>query len=608
MVDLDGTLTEYRDQLLRLLYDKNCYCERVGEQVHRLAQFIISRSTETLESRLEWFDSAVRGEFLVYSTSLVEERSTERKPWEDMARKLADYSLRYHSICDHIRQIDSGIGHPFSESLDFFVKHQMVRSLVEEKQELLRCFKLACKYYLFESEDCSSQINLIYRSVKDFTEATELSGVCESTFNDSVFEDLTNAILECFKEYLLAGHHFSAIYKAWVRLLALYDSIGHYDGHVSGLKLLFDENPSHLMKSLEGVLLSHDDVDALLYLRSDDQWFLELEDAYIKYREVKFSDDFERLFRSILLLNYGYHGIVEYPSVYEPRKEFIKDVEDVPRFHTALINFMDLSFKRNYNMIRKTTEDLPNDTQRLWAKAASILLELYIPDPQVFLKRYVKESLIPQLLMLNAKFPSYYNHKNCVQRLWIETIRNDSLMGVEPYFAVIYDVLRSVKPDQTVHGSRIKLATLYISERVSSRVFADRNNDDIPIWPSLLLKNQWDEEVQRFAKENKTLKGLFSLHTITMKSPFRLQSGQRLDILTNLATASIINLFNDFEDLKVSDVCRLLNTDQTETIVSSLAKLEQCGIVKQEKANFYTINKHYEAPDLVAKSGVIRCI
>lgn len=607
MVDLSGALAEYRERLRRLLYDKNCYCEREGQQVHRLARFIISRSTKPLDSRLDWFDSVLREEFLRYSKSLVEERSAERQPWEDIAIKLANYSLRFHGICDHIRDIDKSIGHISRKSLGFFLKHLLVRSLVEEKQELLQCFKLACKYYVFESEDCGAQINLIYRSVGDFVAGIEISDVHESIFDHQVLEELTNAALESFQEYLLAEHHFSDTYKAWLRVSALYESIGYHDGHVSGLELLFNGNPSHLMRSLEGILLSNDDLDALFSLRNDMNWVFGLQDAYVKHRKVNFSDNFERLLRSILLLHYADRCTGKFSSVPTLRKEFINCVKDIPRFHTALINFLDLSFKRNYHMIRKASEERASDAQLLWASAASMLVELYTPNPQVFLQRYLKESLIPQLLMLHAKFPRYYNHKNCVQRLWIESLRENSLMEVEPYFAVIYDVLKSAKPDQTVQGSRIKLARLYISEKVCSRVFDDRSSEDVPIWPSLQLKNQWDEEVQRFAKEKKILKGLFSLHTITMKSPFRLPSGQCLDILTNLTTASIISLFNNFENLSVSDICRLLNTDQTAAM-GSLAKLEQCGIVKQETANIYTINKQYEAPDPVAKSGVIRCM
>ncbi|QLL33901.1 hypothetical protein HG536_0F02260 [Torulaspora globosa] len=604
MLDLNEALIQYRERLRRLLYDKNCYCEREGHEVHRLAQFIISRSTKTLGARLEWFGSVVREEFLLYSKLLVEERSAERQPWEDIATKLSNYNIRFHSICDHIREIDRSIGYKFSKSLEFLLKHLMVRSLVEEKQELLECFKSACKCYVFNSEDCSSQISLIYRSVRDFAVAINLSGDHESTFDHQALESFTNAALECFKEYLLSEHHFSDIYKAWIRVSELNESIGYHDGHLSGIKLLFDENACHLMKSLEGILLSNDDLDALLSLRKDEEWFLELQGAYVKYREVKFSDDFERLLRSILLLNYADHCI----DVPRLRNEFINGVKDVPRFHTTLINFLDISFKRNYNIIRKTVEEKPNDAQLLWALAASMLVERYTPNPQAFLQRYLKESLVPQLLMLHAKFPRYYNHKNCLQRLWIETLRERSLMEVEPYFSVIDEVLRSVKPDQTVHGSHVKLARLYISESVRSRVFADHKCDDTPIWPSLRLKNQWDEEVQRFAKEKKSLKGLFSLHTITMKSPFRLPSGQCLNILTNLTTASIISLFNNFESLNASDICRLLNTDQTADVVNSLEKLEQCGIVKQETAKIYTINEQYKAPALAAKSGVIRCI
>lgn len=619
LMDKNQALSKYEDILFDLLYGKVLSLERHGRRLDHLLQSMIREHNLPLRR----FDELLRDHFNCYANSLIADKIDEKKPWEVIANRIVQYSMRFISIIDHVRSIVKEFRDYSMRPLEIYLKHRFVELLLQPGDGwdcmLLKHFREACKHYVFDSEDCGSQINLIYRSVRDFEVDYELAETYEFGNN---LQDIQDYI------HILPHPSFSELYKIWIRAAKLFELTGYWEGSVSGLELLFEDNPDYLMDSLDGILLNNLDMEALSSLKKDGNWSGNWSDklcgAYVNQRRVKFlDDDFDQLLRSILLQKYNsYYGYdLQFPI---GERESIPD-KDVPGFHSKLISFLDFSFKNNYSVSRKKVEktpqvfegdhESPSKDAENWAHAASILVELFTPQPLQLLQRYIQESLMPQLIMLNAKFPEYYKHKNCIQRLWIEKLRQSRSIEIISFFPILDDVLDSVKSDQMVNGSDIKLAKLYVPERIRSKVFPNQKTQHVktPLWPSPEMKNQWDQEVEAFAEDGKCLEGLFTLHTVTMTSPFRLPNGRRLSILTTLAIAKIILLIDQCGHLCFSEICCTCriddDDDQAEVIADGLRKLSDCGIlINNEGSASFSINKAYVASDVVAKSGVIRCI
>lgn len=612
MVNADEALVQYQKHLDRFLFQKTSNQEKEAGSVQCLAYLILENSAESLDATFKWFDSTLRQKLEQYANWLVERATDDRQSWENIASGLLSYSIAFQQLHEHVRKVEKNTTDGSGEPLEFYLKHLLVRTLLKKKEVFMADYKTACESFLYGMADCGPHINLMYRSVRDFAVAVELVGAREVKFDRTILDYFTRIGFECLEDYLASNlkNDFCEKYKVWYNCVGLFNLTGYSDSDACGISLMFEDCPHSLIESLSGILVKSDDLEALVCLEPQSRWAAGIQEAYARCREVKLIEDsFDQLLPPILLLNSAHPYTEKFETIHKIRLDFIESVTDVTRFHTKLINYLDLSFKKNYDNIRRAPQNISDQSLDLWASAAFFLIKFHVPEPEIFLERYVEESLVPEILMLNTKFPSYYNDGHCLQRFWINKLRESGPLEAEYYFSIVDEFLITLENDQTFERNLgFPMIKVYLSNSRHQNWFNSVADAERPIWPSSQMKERWDDEVQRFAKAQKDLRGLYKMHTITMSSPFSLPNGRRLTLLTSLWLASVVYQFNDFDLLKASDICKLLNTDNEAKIIGCLEKLKKSGIIEQDDRDTYKINEHYKPSAGVAKSGVIRCI
>lgn len=605
MMDHKDALTSYRAQVRKILQDHECNCRREAKKLHQLALIITERSHKSHSTLSRKLRSILQQEFSTFAALLARPTFSNSKSWEDVAKRLLHYKTRLNCIKGHIIYIDKTF--QLQGTLTRSLEHLLVRLLLENGDSLTKSYKEACAYYICNSEDCGRNLEFIYKSIYEYEASEMLNKV---TPNHELLSKLTNMGLTCLKEWRLlhADANFFDIYEIWQKYHNLSKLAGNTNSNLSAISTLFDDDPYKLLKSLHNVYLSYEDVNLLLSFSKKKGWKRSLEDAFVVLRNVTLCNgDFERLLQSILLSEYPSNNNDTFKFVVSIRRNFQQSVKNIKQFQTDMIRYLDFRLRKNYNEMRKNASASLSHSDHLWISAVTLLIVHYIPKRRDFLQRYLKEGLFRQILMLNSKYPRFFNHRASLQRHLIENLRVHIPMDVHPYLTLNNDALTSLDKTYRMNHNKTNFVGLYLSKHSYNEISDALMVTIDPIWPSIEFQREWTKQVDLFAAEDKILQGIFSLHSVTMSSPFRLAGGARLGLLVNLTMASIIYLFNDHDELHFREICKLLGSKEEAAIIRELSTLEKHKVLMRKNTNYFEINDSYIPTQLVAETGVIRC-
>lgn len=607
MVDPDEALLSYKSQLHKVLQEERC-CSQI--EAKKLHQWALVHAYETdYERRTKFlikFGPVLCEQLFSFTTLLIRRGLSKERSWEDVSNRLLHYNAKLSSIKEHILYIDRKC--QMRGALVRDLEHLLVRRMISETSFLVDCYKQGCVSYIYSSRDSEMYLSFIYQSIYNYEASKELDGFSPDYELLKKLADVGCTCLDEWRLYKPNATYFD-IYKSWQSAQNLMEITGNSEVELPGVMSLFDDDPQMLLKSLDRIMLSFKDVSLLLSLSEKESWKASLEQAFVSLRNVKFSNgDFEQLLQSIMLSEYPSENGDVFEFVISARQRFQQQVKNVEKFHTELINYLDSRLRKNYKEIRKAPNTNLSHSDELWIGAVALLVIHYVPERRRFLQRYLKEGLFRQMLMLNSKYPPYYDHSASLQRLLIEKLQNQIPMEMHPFLTLLNDLFTSQSHMCQMNRNKTTFNAIYLSNDSYVEVAEDSKATSNSIWPTAEFQREWAKQVDLFASEKKVLHGLFGLHSITMSSPFRLPGGMRLTLLVNLTTASIFCLFNEHDNLQIDDMCRLLNTKENSLVHRQLNILVRSNLLIQKNNDYYEINDNYKPTSQVAQTGVIRCL
>lgn len=604
MMNHETTICSYRTLLNNILLGGDCICPTDARKLHDLA-LTTDEGTKTRQKELLKELSLELQKVLVTVVDRFSERSSvDLRPWEGVAQSLLQYRSRLSFLKEHIDYIDRTFH--LEGSLIRRLENKLVQSMLEKDDTLIQCYKKACMHYICKSKDIVASLTVLYQSLCENELSKEQDG---NTPDYELLNQLVDMGLTCLKEWRSRNQDadFFEIYKVWENTQDLMRLLGIKSQELSGFTALFNDNPHELLKSLNDILLTSDEVYFLRSLSNTETWIKKLDEAFLKLRNVKFlHGDFDLLLQSILMGEYKSNNNNTFDFVISNRQNFIRSVSNVQQFQASLIQYLELKFQKNYKEIRKNSPTRLSHLDNLWISAVTILIVYYLPQRRTFMNRYLKESLFRQMLMLNSKFPQFIRHACSLQRQLIENLHDCIPIDVQPHLNLINDACASLSHTHKLNNSRTNFVGLYLSHDSFMEVCDESITEETAIWPSSGFQRDWANEVSKYTSVKKVLRGLFSLHFVTMSSPFRSPSGMNLKILAPLTMASVIVLFNDHDELSFNDIYTLLDAKDEAAIKNQLKKLLQHQILVKRGNLCYSVNEHYKPTRTATETGVIR--
>lgn len=620
-MNLNDAKADYEHQVSDILSIHSTNFQKKSKNLHRLTLLIVektcTKSNYKEEQKLfKWFQKVLKTEFMDAAKRSAEKKSDKETPWEEFVVRQLDYNARFNKLRQHIHYIDSHPRNGRKGVLLPYLEYLFLYYVLEEQGTLLDTYKKVCEHFIHVSKDCQQDLICIHDSIYCYEMFhIETKGYERSDRMDRFF-DIGVTCLEEWANRTLDISFFNA-YKIWQNTLELLNLTGDRYPRLSGLKTLFNEDPHLLLESLKNVILTPNTLDTICNSGDAPHWIILLKDAFLKWRSVEFTNyDFEQLLASIVLSDsFGdeedssKHGSYQSSLILnELRQNFLDSVKNVPEFHTKLLNYLDLTFKKNYDALRKAPDKGLSSEQELWIAAMVSLLLHYLPDREIFFKRYLKQGLFQQIMMLNSKFPAFHNHQACLQRILINKLH--SLIPRDTYHicGLLKASLDTLQDTTLMNHDETEFTKLYIPKEIASELSLKLEEDLETFWPSIYFQNEWEKQVAMYNVHDKTLHGLFSMHILTITTPVCLANGKNLTLLVNICMASIIYLFNDSAVLSLAQIRTNLNSTGKGALMINLDKLLRYNIILETKKGHYTFNVEYKPSSMTLRTGILRIL
>lgn len=568
------------------------------------------------QNLFKWFHKVLKTEFMDAAKRSVEKKSVKETPWREFVTRQLNYNARFNRLRQHIYYIDSHPKNDRKDSLLPYVEHLFLYYALEEQETLLDTYKKVCQHFIHVSKDCERDLICIHDAIYCYEMyCIYTKGYVKSDRLDIFF----NIGVTCLEEWAnrTPEMSFFEAYKAWQNTLELLELTGDRYPTICGLKTLFYEDPDLLLKSLRNVILTPNSLDTMCKSGDKPHWIKLLKDAFIKWRSVEFTNNnFEQLLASIILSDsFEDENDSSKPESNQNslilkvlRQNFLDSVGNVPEFHTKLLNYLDLTFKKNYDTLRKAPDKEISSKQELWIAAMTSLILYYLPDREIFLRRYLKQGLFQQIMMLNSKFATFHNHQACLQRILIKKLH--ILIPREMYHIreLLKAALDTLKDTTLMNDNETEFTKLCISKELASELSLKAEDEIETFWPSIDFQNEWEKQVAIYNVQDKNLHGLFSMHILTITTPIRLENGKILTLLVNICMASIINQFNDSPVLSLAVIRKNLNSTGKGALMTNLSKLLRQNIILETKKDHYTFNMGYKPTSMTLRTGILRIL
>lgn len=603
----------YRELLHEILFTKDGNTQRASRKLYQLLSFILeeyqkTRNPKRTKDQILRLASPLKSGFRSLSIRCNNVERGELSFSEFFLIAYQEYMARMQNLVESIQLLDSYTENEEKVSLvqtlqSFFMQQALDISL-EAYMEL-------CGDYISGNKKCKRDLLLIHDVIYQYI----ILNIDEASFRRSPFVQRFFNMGAIYMQAWVSNsmkRDFVDIYRTYRNTLDLLAIINQEKRQDSGFKLMFDNDIKSFLNSLNNIVLQADVINFLdtFTSQSDGQRTTLFKDYFKEVRPIIFmGNNFDQLLVSIILSDYFKANVNVSKNdtcliQVEMRTEFEKSIQNAETFHKELLCYLDKHFKNDFKRRKGLHSATASATDVLWVNAMSSLIVYYIPKRSLFLKRFLREGLFRQMLMLNTKFPSFYEDANSLEHSLIHNI-NEAIPS-DMYFIrrLLESGTETLKDVSELDNCTTKLNRLYVSKQLADELSLPSGNQEEPLWPTKELKKQWQKEMLHCRLQGKKLHGLFMMHVVSVSTPIRLPNGRKLTLLCDLTAASILYQFNEYDNITQSNlIAKLRNKD----VALSLHRLLECEVLTKSQMEL-KINESFQAPPEVSRSGILRII
>ncbi|GAV47376.1 hypothetical protein ZYGR_0H02170 [Zygosaccharomyces rouxii] len=450
-----------------------------------------------------------------------------------------------------------------------------------------------CDDYIFKDENCLHDGTCIFECIRYYESSLRSKYEDPPSKLTGFDEELICRVVNWVSKY---EKDFGRIYVIWKKteeFLKLYGSDMLLN---SPAFQLFSDN-RHLLvpKTLENYILPPDTVFSV-YGRGgcDGSYEFDSHDVehYYSNKGLHWEQDFDLLLRKVILVDDFRCARLWQRSTL--RRQFEQSLSNVDEFHVELFNYMHEKFQSNYDTIRKSPHKTLSKLEEIWINALSTFLIHYLVSLDDFMHLILRKSILPQILALCGRFKPFYQHKSCLERRVFDNVCKTAPGSVLEFKESIDWILASPIDSNKINGNGPIIEKVFMSSQIAEQF--NLSSEGEPIWPNQDFKDCWNEQLESFSSEGKTLHGCFSKHLIIMKLPIPSSNTNRITLITNLSIAGILNLYNDDARLTMDEIRMKLAIDESKEPIlqENLQKLLSFGLIVLTRDSFYIFNYKFK--------------
>ncbi|SJM82070.1 uncharacterized protein ZBIST_0291 [Zygosaccharomyces bailii] len=582
-MDNSEVLREYERLLSCYLSSTRRIQCRTAQKLDHLMHYARQRH---LGGANNYFYEKLKHGFEKFAIRLLAEKNDFENSWQGLVFQQCVYKSKVQSLKQHILNLDR------KRRLWKKLKHYLTRTVYDQ---LPNIFSQVCSYYIFTSRDCEFELMQIYKSVCDYEMEVRFNENAQMAAQRGIFSQREDMIRFSVKQWIAdMDNDFCKVYCVWKNYTDLLELIDCRNTKYCGMQMFFGDDSHLLLRSLNNVVMEPNLIRTIYNYNDDIEWKKKFLQAFVRVRDTTWKQDFNQILAAIFSSD---HFGTSYGDVFANslRKNFQQSIGDVNKLYSGLLNYLDAVFQENYRKLRRVPSYSCSDIDLYWVTSLVTFVSHYIPHSQEFLRIYLRKGVFRQMVMLGNKFPAFYKHDACLERLFIEGMSEIIPRDVHCMLATIKSALLSLANSKQICNGRTAVDRIFLSSESAEELSL---NSIKPIWPSSSFEKYWNQEVESSLRQGKVLHGAFNNHMVTMKLPLN-HLRKAITLITTLSMASIIYLYNDFERITIEKMRLELRIDEEREslFLNSLQKLRNQQLLLKTSDEIYTFNYKF-MPDI----------
>ncbi|AQZ15696.1 YBR259W [Zygosaccharomyces parabailii] len=526
---------------------------------------------------------------------LLAEKNSFENSWQGLVIQQCIYKSKVQSLKQHILNLDKK-GRLWKK-----LKHYLIRTVYDQLPSI---FSQVCSYYIFTSRDCEFELIQIYKSVCDYEMEVRFNEDAQMAAQRGVLSQREDAIWFSIKRWIVGmDNDFCKVYCVWKNYIDLLELIGCKNTKSCGMQMFFGDDSHLLLKSLNNVVLTPNLIGTVYNYNGNIKWKKEFLQGFIKVRDTTWKQDFNQIL--VVIFSSDHFGASCGDAFANSlRKKFQQSIGDVNKLYSGLLNYLDTVFQENYRKLRRVPSSLCSNSDLYWVTSLVTFVSQYVPYSQEFIRIYLRKGVFRQMVMLGSKFPAFYKHDACLERIFIEGMSEVIPRDVHCMLATIESALLSLADSEQICHGRTAVDKIFLSSESAEELSL---NSITPIWPSSSFEEYWNQEVESFSRQGKVLHGAFKNHMVTMKLPLN-HLRKTITLITTLSMASIIYLYNDFERIPIEKMrLKLCIDEERESLfLDCLQKLLDQRLLLKISDEIYTFNYKFMPDSDSLNKGFIK--
>lgn len=593
-MDISEVVREYDRLLLCYLGSTRRIQCRTAQKLDHLMQYARQRHLGSANNN--YFYEKLKHGFERLAIRLLAEKNSFEYSWQGFVFQQCVYKSKVQSLKQHILNLDKN-GRLWKK-----LKHYLIRTVYDQLPSI---FSQVCSYYIFTSRDCEFELIQIYKSVCDYEMEVKFNKDAQMAAQQGILSQREDEVWFSVKRWITSmdNNDFCKIYCVWKNYIDLLELIDCKNTKYCGMQIFFGDDSHLLIKSLNNVVLTPNLIGTIYNYNGDIEWKKKFLQGFVKVRDTTWKQDFNQI---LLVIFSSDHFGTSYGDAFANslRKNFQQSIGDVNKLYSGLLNYLDAVFQENYRKLRRVPSSLCSNSDLYWVTSLVTFVSHYVPHSQEFIRIYLRKGVFRQMVMLGNKFPAFYKHDACLERIFIERMSKVIPRDVHCMLATIKSALLSLADSEQICHGRTAVDRIFLSSESAEELSL---NSITPIWPSSSFEEYWNQEVESFSRQGKVLHGAFNNHMVTMKLPLN-HLHKTITLITTLSMASIIYLYNDFERIAIEKMRLELRIDEkSESLfLNSLQKLLNQRLLSKISGEIYTFNYKFMPDSDSLNKGFIK--